>query len=582
MNGRLESESFNRSWNEGVERLLETRFLERLREKDAGLWPHASQDSREEIRNSLGWTRSVQSAAAGLAPARAFAAEIREQGFQSIALLGMGGSVLSAAAFRDCFDAKPGFPGLKILDSIHPDAVLEFESRMDLEKTFFLAASKSGSTIETNCMIDYFYARMDGLFPGKAGKRFAAITCAGTSLERTALGLGFRRVFRAPPDIGGRFSAWTAFGTVPAALCGSDLEALLERAATIEAELWSPSAENPALRLAAFLAAALAAGKNQALLILPPRLSSLGPWISQMISEATGKNGGGILTLARPSAETAAAAAKNAVAVNLRLAQDRQNAAPDRIKALRDLGIPVFSMALENHQDAVGQFSLWAAAVCAAGALNGFNPFGEPDVESAKESARKALELFSSGEKKEAAKPDFYASGIPAFCDPELKNSSLPGERGGYRALRDVIDSHFDRKLPGDYCAILAYAARDEETLRDLDAIAAAVEKKTGLPTVLDFGPAYLHSGGQLYKGGKNNGIFLEIIQPSSRPLPVPRRRYGFEALCQAQATGDFAVMRDSGRRILRLDLGLKGFHHLAALRNALNRKENREASCPN
>ncbi|HVA67643.1 MAG TPA: hypothetical protein VNK24_12105 [Elusimicrobiota bacterium] len=529
-----------------VASLLDSRFLERLRRKDVSLFAKNPQEE-DLVRGSLGWITAPAASAAGLGPLRSFAEEFKAEGWKSLAVLGMGGSILSGRVFRDCFAKAEGFPRLEILDSIHPDAVRDFEAALDLRETFFIVASKSGSTVESNCLMDYFYAHVDRLFPGKAGRRFAAITDPGTSLEKKARRLGFRRVFSTPPDIGGRFSVWTAFGLAPAALSGVDAEAFLRGALARENELWTTGADNPALKLGALLAQGELSGKDKLVLELSPRWRSLGPWIVQMVAEALGKNGRGLLPVLRDSGAEKPARAADELPID--------------IEAVRG--------------DAAGQFLLWEIAVCAAAFLMGVNPFGEPDVESAKAAARDILEAAGRKKPGKAAergpKPDFYASGIPAFCDAELKKILFPERPTGYRALSETFDGHLGRGRAGDYCAVLAYASPDEKNSAALSALAGLIAQKTGLETILDFGPAYLHSGGQFYKGGRNCGLFVEIIVPPRAPLPLPRRRYGFETLCRAQAEGDFAALLLAGRRALRLDLGNPGANHMAALLNALD-----------
>ncbi len=540
-----------------VSALLESRFLERLRRKDASLFGKTTQDE-ELARNCLGWVTAPAASAAGLGPLRSFAEEFKSEGWDAVAVLGMGGSILSCRVFRDCFPRNESFPRLEVLDSIHPDAVRHFEASLDLKKTFFIVSSKSGSTVESGCLMDYFFNRVDALFPGKAGRRFAAITDPGTSLEKKARRLTFRKIFTAPPDVGGRYSVWTAFGLVPAALSGVDVDAFLRDALEQEKRLWAPADDNPALRLGARLACGELTGRDKLVLELPPRLRSFGPWISQMTAEALGKGGRGLLPVPRESDGAPKAAA------------------PD------ELAVPIAT-------NAVAEFLTWEIAACAAAFLTEANPFGEPDVESAKVAARGILESAGrAGPKKprgRGPKPDFYASGIPAFCDPELKKLVFPERPTGYSPLENALGAHLGRGRPGDYCAVLAYAAPQGKDAAALERFAALLREKTGLATVLDFGPAYLHSGGQFYKGGKNRGLFVEIIAPPAAPLPLPRRRYGLETVCRAQAEGDFAALLAADRRVLRLDLGAPGANHMAAIVNALDprklKKENR-TSCRN
>ncbi|MDE1977224.1 MAG: hypothetical protein KGI84_08200, partial [Elusimicrobia bacterium] len=342
---------------------------------------------------------------------------------------------------------------------------------------------------------------------------------------------------------------------VPAALSGVDVEAFLRDALEQERRLWTSVEDNPALKLGALLARGELTGRNKLVIKLPRRLQSFGPWIFQMIAEALGKGGRGLLPVLRENNGSP------------------QACAPDEL---------IVPMAADTN--AAAEFLTWEIAACAAAFLLGANPFGEPDVESAKAAARDILDAVGRNAPKKARgrgpKPDFYASGIPAFCDPELKQLVFPGLRTGYSPLEKTLAAHLGRARPGDYCAVLAYAAPEGKDAAALEKLTALLREKTGLATVLDFGPAYLHSGGQFYKGGKNCGLFVEIVAPPAAPLPLPRRRYGLETVWRAQAEGDFTALIAAGRRVLRLDLGAPGANHMAAIVNALDpRKAKKENS---
>ncbi|MBI5208938.1 MAG: hypothetical protein HY927_03085 [Elusimicrobia bacterium] len=541
----------------GMEELRQARFLERLRAKDASLFK-ADPSHQKIIRNSLGWLRLPESMAMALGPVRSFAAEARQEGFKRAVVLGMGGSSLSCEVFRRCFAAGPGCPELRVLDATHPDSVRSIEAELDLKTTLFIVSSKSGSTIEPNCMLEYFFSKAAKARGSKAPTPFVAITDPGTSLEKLARERRFRKVFLNQPDIGGRYSVLSNFGLVPAALMGIDAGRLLERARR--------AADDPdqGLRLGAALGVLARQGRDKVTLSLSDGLAAFGLWIEQLVAESTGKEGRGILPVCEP---LEGSCADDRVFVRLSLEGEDRPETRKKLSALEKAGHPVIRLTLADAYDLGAQFYRWEIATAAAGFLLGVDPFDQPDVQSAKDQTRALLSGLQKGALPKDS-GDLRAGNIPACCDAGL--ASLLGSRKGTQLpLGDVLSAHFGRLKAGDYAAILAFMEESPEARRLLESLRERLRAATPAPVTLGFGPRYLHSTGQLYKGGAPTGVFLVLSQAPAAALPIPGEKFGFDVLCQAQARGDFEAMRRAGRRVLRLDLDAPVLDGLRSLVNA-------------
>lgn len=565
-------EAENAAVEEGIVELEKARFAERLWAKDAATWT-ADKDGQKIIKRSLGWLDAPLSIAAGLAPVRAFADEAKAEGFKKAVVLGMGGSSLCVEVLRAVFGAAPGRLELAVLDSTHPDAVAALEKTLDLDKTLFVIASKSGSTVEPNCLFDHFWHATARL-GGKPGRRFAAITDPGTSLEKLARELGFRKVFLNPADVGGRFSALTLFGLVPAALAGVEAGAFLERARAMS-RACSPltaTRDNPGLRLGAALGRHARAGRDKMTLVLPPALESLGLWIEQLVGESTGKNGKGIVPVTGEALEAPSRYGRDRLFIRLTLKGRDEPAVDKRLTALEEAGHPVVRLELADGLDLGAQFFLWEVATAAAGFLLGVNPFDQPDVQSAKEQTAALLGRLDGGQLP-PEKASLRAGGLAAFADPAL-TAALQADPGQDKPLRDVLAAHLARVAPGDYVAVLAFLAENDENRRLLEDVRARLRERAGpAPVILSYGPRYLHSTGQLHKGGAPRGVFLMLTEPERGRMPVPTKPFTFATLCRAQARGDFEALNAAGRRVLRLELGPVGPDSLRALANALGER---------
>lgn len=549
----------------GLAELEKARFSERLWAKDAALWKD-EKDHQKLIKNSLGWLDAPVTSGAQMSQVKTFADEAARDGFKAAVVLGMGGSSLCVEVLRSVLGSAPGKLELITLDSTHPEAVAALDKRLDLAKTLFIVASKSGSTVEPNSFFDHYWALCSK--NGKPGKQFVAITDAGTSLEKLAREHGFRKTFLNPSDVGGRFSALTLFGMVPAALAGADAAELLSRArkAAEASSPKNPTSGNAALRLGAFIGRHARDGRDKLTLVLPPALETLGLWIEQLVAESTGKEGRGVLPVTGEALGAPASYGRDRAFVRISLKGRAEPAVDAALAALEQAGQPVLRLEMADALDLGAQFLLWEVATAAAGFLLKVNPFDQPDVQTAKDEAKKLL----TGSKDAAPeKASLRAGGLAAFCDAGL-TKELKADAGQDRPLREVLGSHLARAKAGDYVSVLAFLSETDENRRLLEDIRAKARARTTAPVTLSWGPRYLHSSGQLHKGGPAKGVFLVLSDSGKSDLPVPGKPFTFAGLCRAQARGDASAMLAAGRRVLRLDLGASAAEGLRALSNAL------------
>ncbi|MBI3287895.1 MAG: bifunctional transaldolase/phosoglucose isomerase [Elusimicrobia bacterium] len=560
-------EAENAAVDAGLSELENARFSERLWAKDPSLW----KDGKEHqalIRHSLGWLDAPTAFSAGLGPVRAFADTAAAEGFRQAVILGMGGSSLCVEVLRAVFGAAPGRLELLTLDSTHPEAVLALEKRLDLDKTLFIVASKSGSTIEPNAFFDYFWAACAR--KGAPGRQFVAITDPGTSLERLSRELHFRKTFLNPPDVGGRFSALTLFGLVPAALAGVDAGEMLSRARKA-ASLYSPQTptrDNPSLRLGAFIGCHAREGRDKLTLILPPALAAFGLWIEQLVAESTGKEGKGVLPVTGEPLHAPEAYGRDRAFVRLALKEGEKDASEAALAALEQAGHPVLRLELADRLDLGAQFLLWETATAAAGFLLRVNPFDQPDVQAAKDRAK---EMLNGPKESSPDKASLRAGGLAAYSDAGLL-AALKADAGQDRPLREVLSAQLARVKVGDYVSVLSFLSENDENRRLLEDVRLLIRARVPAPVTVSWGPRYLHSTGQLHKGGPAKGVFLVLVDAEKTRVPVPGKPFTFGELCRAQARGDAAAMLGAGRRLLRLEL-LHAADGLRALTNALSDK---------
>jgi transaldolase/glucose-6-phosphate isomerase len=543
-------------------------FGPRLERRDATLW--GDDPARQKTAaNRLGWLDAPAMMRPQTATLRAFAQEIAAAGFTHAVLLGMGGSSLAPEVFRLSIGPQPGFLELDVLDNTSPAAVKGVLGRRDPRRTLFLVASKSGTTIEVSSFERVAYAWVQAARGDETGQSFVAITDPGTPLERHAHDRRYRRVFLNPPDIGGRYSALSCFGLVPAALMGADLDAILDAALVETRECGADvSAEaNPALRLGVALAELARAGRDKVTLFFGPPLESLGSWVEQLLAESTGKEGRGLVPIVDEPEGPPEVYGNDRVFVSIAvepLANDRIR----RLDALHEAGHPVITWSRPSVASLGAEFVRWELATAVAGAVLGIDPFDEPNVAEAKQATQALLQGFLTDGALPRLEPLASARGIEASAPaaiaerlrPRVADPSEP--RAWVAALAALAQS-------GDYLAVLAFLLPTPERRARLQKLCENARHSTGLATTLGFGPRFLHSTGQLHKGGPDRGIFLQLVADEG-DLPIPGERYGFRVLRAAQALGDYQVLERRGRRVLRLDLGSDVARGLDELADAL------------
>lgn len=494
----------------------------------------AGEQAKKSIQSRLGWLDSATALQARVAELHAFAREAYEAGFRKVLLLGMGGSSLCPEVFATTFGTTPGFLALRVLDSTDPDAVAAAEAWADLDTTLFVVASKSGGTIEVACFAARFWQLAKERFGTKAGGRFVAITDPDSPLDALATEQGYRRVFRNPADIGGRYSALSYFGLVPAVLMGVDIERLLDDAVRMAKSCHPgvPVDENPGTRLGAFLAGTALAGRNKLTLLASPEVESLGAWIEQLVAESTGKLGKGIVPIVGEPLADADQYGSDRAFVYVRYGGRAGSDLDGRVQALVSAGFPVATLGLLDLLDLGGELYRWEMATAVAGALFRINPFDEPNVSEAKAETGKLIKAFEDSGK------------LPEFASV---NPSSP------EILRTV-----DRAGGSDYVIVSAFFERTAAREEQLTHIRSKIRTRQKSATMLGYGPRFLHSTGQLHKGGPKTWVALVLTSRNDRDIPVPDRGYGFDVLVRAQALGDLGVLlgKTTPDRVVHVDLG--------------------------
>jgi transaldolase/glucose-6-phosphate isomerase len=515
----------------------------------------------------LGWLRVVDDRTADLPALQAFQDEVKAEGFQHVLLLGMGGSSLGPEVLAETFGKQPGFPELLILDSTDPAQVEATAARVDLARTLCIVSSKSGSTLEPNIFKALFWDRMKAAVGGKAGRHFVAVTDPGSKMQGVAEGDGFRQVFMGDPAIGGRYSVLSNFGMVPAAAMGLDLPAFLRSASEMvrSCAAGTPPDHNPGVKLGCVLGAANKAGRDKVTIIASPAIADVGAWLEQLLAESTGKGGHGIVPVDLEPLGAPAVYGADRLFAYLTLAGDADPAQDAAVAALEAAGQPVVRVVLHDKVQVAQVFFLWEMATAVAGAVIGINPFDQPDVEASKIETKKLTEAYTRSGKLPDETPFLIKDGIKLFTD-ERDQAALHEE-----TLDGVIKAHLDRAGPGDYVALLAYLDRSPASMEALTRLRTRIRDARHVATCVGFGPRFLHSTGQTYKGGPNSGVFLQITADDAHDLPVPGETFTFGVVKAAQARGDFDVLAERGRRALRVHLGADVAAGLARLARAVD-----------
>jgi len=483
----------------------------------------------------------------------------KSAGFSHVLLLGMGGSSLCPEVMKMTFGKVSGFPELHVLDSTDPAQVKAFENKVDLKSTLFIVSSKSGSTLEPNIFKQYFFDRVTQLVGAKeAGSRFLAITDPGSKMQQVAESDGFRHVFFGWPNIGGRYSALSDFGLVPAAIMGVDVAKLLDRTEEMVCACMPsvPVGENPGVVLGTILGVAASQfGRDKVTLVPSPGISDLGAWLEQLVAESTGKAGKGLIPIDRELLGKPDVYGRDRMFVYLRLLSAPDAAQDQSVEELEQAGHPVVRILVDDPYDLGEEFFRWEIATAVAGSILGINPFDQPDVEASKTATRKLTTEYERSGALPAETPIFTGEGIKLFTD-EKNAVALAKMTNGNQTLAGYLKAHLNRLGAGDYFALLAYVEMNEAHERALQAMRQGVRDAKGVATCLEFGPRFLHSTGQAYKGGPNTGVFLQVTCDDAVDLPVPDQKYTFGVVKAAQARGDFQVLVERDRRALRVHLG--------------------------
>ena len=548
-------------WNAGSK-------IKGLWARDASIWTNRDEDKW------LGWLDIVNEQQRSIRRLANFAEEVRDAKFSHVLLLGMGGSSLCPEVIRKSFGKITGFPELHVLDSTDPAQIKTFENKIDLANTLFIVSSKSGTTLEPNIFKQYFFERTrQAVGDDEVGKRFVAITDPGSKLRQSAETERFRKIFLGVPTIGGRYSALSDFGIAPAAAMGVDVAKFLNRTSEMVRACGPevPVRDNPGVVLGSILGVAHSQHRDKITIIASPGIYDLGAWLEQLLAESTGKNGKGLIPVDRESPAKPETYGEDRLFVYLKLKSDPDGDQGFAINALERAGQPVVRILINDVYDLGQEFFRWEIATAVAGSIIGINPFDQPDVEASKIATKRLTEEYERSGSLPAETPIFAAEGIKLFAD-ESNAKALNAEIGD-RSLTEYLKAHLDRLQPGDYFAMLAYIEMNDAHETALQAARHMVRDTKHVATCLGFGPRFLHSTGQAYKGGPNTGVFLQITCDDAADLPVPGQTYTFGVVKAAQARGDFEVLAERGRRALRVHLGGDVNAGLAQLKSLIVRR---------
>lgn len=541
--------------------------IRRLWGRDASLW------TGKDEAQWLGWLGIANDQLAHIQRLSHITEVAKSADFSHVLLLGMGGASLTPEVIKMTFGAIRNFPELYILDSTDPAQVKAFENKVDLKHTLFIVSSKSGSTLEPNMLKQYFFDRVTQIVGIKeAGRRFIAITDPGSKIQQIAEIDGFRHIFFGWANIGGRYSALSDFGLVPAAIMGVDVEKFLDRAEKMVYACMPsvPVEENPGVMLGTILGiAANRFGLNKLTIVTSPGIYDLGAWIEQMIAASTGKEGKGLIPVDREAQGKPEVYGQDRIFVYLRLRSAPDAAQDKSMEVLEQSGYPIVRIEVNDPYDLGEEFFRWEIAAATAGSILGINPFNQPDIEASKTSARKLTAEYERSGTLPKEVPIFTAEGIQLFTD-EKNAGALTKIASDHPALAGYLKAHLNRLRDGDYFALLAYIEKNETHERVLQAIRHSVRDSRRVATCLQFGPRFLHSTGQAYKGGPNAGVFLQITCDDAVDLPVPGHKYTFGVVKAAQAQGDFQALMKRDRRALRAHLGADVGSGLATLHKAI------------
>jgi transaldolase/glucose-6-phosphate isomerase len=534
-----------------LEEISSKKVIERFWKKDAAIWSDSA-DDQKIINNALGWLTVTNLMQERVKELKTFAEEVRAAGFKHAVVLGMGGSSLCPEVLRRTFGKQLDYPELLVLDSTVPAAVLQLDKQIDPKKTLFIVASKSGTTTEPQMFYRYYFDKVKQLVGDKAGENFVAVTDPGTQLESEAKRDNFRKIFTNMADIGGRYSALSYFGMVPFAVMGGDVESLLRRAkAAMDACSATDGANNPGAKIGAAIGALARKGRDKVTFITPTPIDSLGLWIEQLIAESTGKHGKGIVPISGEPLGDTKVYGDDRVFVYIGIAGTNGANYEAHLQALEQAGHPVLHHVLNSPLDLGEEFFLWEFATPIAGELIGINPFDQPNVQESKDNTKRILKEYVETSKISQLPSLASANGLAVLTDDNNRKAL-----GGSGSPESAIAAHLGRIQKGDYFAITQYIEETPEIESLIQQIRVAVRDRAIVATTTGYGPRFLHSTGQLHKGGPDSGVFLQIISADAKDVPLPGEKFGFGVLKQAQALGDFESLSKRGRRAIRVDLG--------------------------
>ncbi len=535
---------FQEKVSQRLDRWEAQHFARRIWAKDPFLW---HPELQPEITDRLGWLVLPECMRDRCEEILSFARQIKEEGYSHVLLLGMGGSSLAPEVFQRTFGNVQGYPEILVLDSTHPAAILAMEKKIDLANTLVLISSKSGTTFETLSLFRYFWDRLSEKHD-KPGFHFVAITDAGSPLEKLANEKKFRKTFLPPPDVGGRYSALTEFGLVPAALIGMDIQKLLDRGQIASEKSSSSGSEKKAhgFLLGAALGE-LAQHRNKLTIWTTPSLDGVPAWLEQLLAESTGKQGKGIVPVVEEAFVATEIYGQDRVFVGIFLEEKLVPELEKRLLELEASGQPTIRIVLGEKLDLGMELFIWELATASAGAVLGIHPFNQPDVQLTKDLTRSAMEKGKEEEKT---------------AKSQHEGISIEKEKACAAAIKGL----FSNAKPGDYIAIQAYLPPNPEFMLAMQRVRNAVFKHTHLATTLGFGPRFLHSTGQLHKGGPNSVLAIQVVDEPEQALSVPESGYTFASLIKAQAQGDFRALQQRERRVFRISLGKNSFDGLKKL----------------
>lgn len=553
--------------DERIAELEGQHFCQRLWRKDAALWKSDPQ-AAESIAAGLGWLHVAEKMQKSVDELAQFAKEVKEAGFRRVVHMGMGGSSLTPLVFERSLAPSHGGLPLTVLDTTDPATIRRIADEAPLEETLFIVASKSGTTAEPRAFEEFFYEQLRKKKGDEAGKSFVAITDPGTPLAELGAERGYRRIFLNPPDIGGRYSALSFFGLVPAALMGLDVGALVDRALRMHHASTScvPLKDNPGVVLGAALGELALRGRNKVTFIISDGIAALGMWLEQLLAESTGKEGTGLIPIAGEPLGGHEVYGDDRVFVIVRLPGDQRTVSEARLDALREAGHPVITISMHDPLDLGREFLRWEIATATAGAVLGINAFDQPNVQESKDNTNRLLKTLREKGSLPAEEPVFVEGPFTVYASGDWLKAEPSAE-----GVAGTLARFLAQARPGDYLALLAYLTEEPRIDQALAGLRRQLRDILHLATTVGYGPRYLHSTGQLHKGGPDTGVFLQLTADDPLDAPIPGRGYGFSALKRAQAQGDFEAFRQHGRRVIRIHLSGDVAQCLQTIREALS-----------